>query len=280
MKFWKYEATGNDFILIDGRGSFPPLNPEIIRSLCDRNRGIGADGIIVMTNSKAADLGMKIYNADGSKAEMCGNGIRAFYLFAIDENILTRDEIRVETLAGIRKVSKDTREGNIPWFKVDMGTPYTKRKEIPMKGNPSESAIGVEININGKTFKVTCLSMGNPHCVLFVEDVSLFDVNGTGPILENHPLFPNRTNVEFAQVIDTGHLRIRVWERGVGETLSCGTGACACLVAAHLNGLSERLATVELLGGKVEVDWRDPSVFLSGSARKAFSGEVFLQGET
>jgi len=278
MKFSKYEATGNDFIMIDARRKVPPISPRIAREICARHTGIGADGIVLMEKSESADIGMRIINSDGSEAEMCGNGIRALFLFARDLGAIKKSNAKIETAAGIKYVSTYKRDDESEWIKVDMGKPHLLEKDIPMEGSPLSEVREVQISLGDANVYATCLSMGNPHCVIFVEDLEKYDVLNRGPLLENHPLFPNRTNVEFVEVISPMALKLRVWERGVGETQSCGTGACAALVAANLKGLSGRHATVKVKGGSLEVEWaEDGTVFLAGPARFVFKGEFSME---
>lgn len=273
MRFFKYEATGNDFIMIDAwsRGAESDPDPGTVRRMCDRHRGVGADGVITLSPSGVADVRMRIINADGTDAEMCGNGVRALFLFALDLGVATGDRLTVETPAGIRSVARSRgRDGDA--FTVGMGRPSWLRKEIPMKGEGD--AIGVRLDLDGGTVRATCVSMGNPHCVVFVDDVDSYTVEESGRALERHPSFPERTNVEFVQVAGGGRVKARVWERGVGETMACGTGSCAILVAANLNGLAGRAATVVLPGGELFVEWREEEVLLTGPARRVFDGET------
>lgn len=277
MRFSKYEATGNDFIMLDGLNGEPSLDPGKVRWLCDRHSGVGADGVIVLLPGRAADMRMRIFNADGSEAEMCGNGLRALALFALDEGMLGGDDGRsltVETAVGPRTVTPAGKRAGAAAFTVDMGVPAYERSAIPMEGPPDEKAVGVDIEVDDTlVMPATCVSMGNPHCVFFVDDMDAYPVQTIGPAVEVNPLFPNRTNVEFARVIDASHLEVRVWERGVGETLACGTGACAAVVAATLDGLVAGKVTVSLPGGDLEIVW-DGGVRMTGPARRVFIGET------
>ena len=274
MEFAKYEATGNDFIMIDGLSDERQLPADLIRKLCDRRRGIGADGIIVMSRSSISDLRMHVFNADGGEAEMCGNGIRALFLFAMDRGVLSGREIKVETGAGEKTIEFSGICGDETVFAVDMGRPAYRHADIPIEGPPEAEAIGVEIPLDGQTLKATCVSMGNPHCVVFVENAAAYPVGKIGPQVENHALFPLRTNVEFVEVRDRERLVVRVWERGVGETLACGTGACASLVASKLNQECGDRATVIVPGGPLEVRWEEGPVFLTGPARHVYDGMI------
>ena len=279
MEFSKYEATGNDFIMIDGLSEERRLSADLIRNLCDRRRGIGADGVIVMSPSSISDLRMQVFNADGGEAEMCGNGIRALFLFAMDRGVLNGGGIEVETGAGARPVEFGGICGDETVFTVDMGEPAYLRADIPMDGPPDEEAIGIEIPLDGQALEATCVSMGNPHCVVFVENAAAHPVAEIGAKVENHALFPQRTNVEFVEVRDTERLVVRVWERGVGETLACGTGACASLVASRLNQKCGDRATVIVPGGPLEVRWEDGPVFLTGPARHVYDGMIEVAEE-
>lgn len=275
MEFFKYEATANDFIMLDAIAGDVGLEPAEVPALCDRRRGIGADGVILMLPSEKADLRMVVLNADGSEAGMCGNGVRALFRFALDRGTVSGDDITVETGAGVKTVSRSFGPVGEEDFTVGMGAPGVLRSEVPMHGEPRELAVGVPIELpGGEAIEATCVSMGNPHCVVFVDDVRGYPVASVGPGLERHALFPERTNVEFVQVESAGRLRVRVWERGVAETMACGTGACASLVAASLEGRADRRAMVSLPGGDLLVEWRPEGVFLTGPARHVFDGRT------
>lgn len=278
MEFSKYEATGNDFVMIDGLSRARELSGDLIRKLCDRRRGIGADGVIVMLPSEVSDLRMRIFNADGNEAEMCGNGIRSLFLFALDRGVMDGREIRVETRAGEKSVEFGGVCGDEAVFTVDMGRPAYRYGDIPMDGPPDAEAIGVEIPLDDQVIEATCVSMGNPHCVVFVENAAEYPVVRIGPQVESHVLFPERTNVEFVEVRDREPLIVRVWERGVGETPACGTGACASLVASKLNKKCGDRATVIVPGGPMEVRWEEGPVFLTGPARHVYDGAIEVDG--
>lgn len=273
MEFSKYEASANDFIMLDRTSGDNDVCSVRVGGLCDRHRGVGADGVILLLPSSRADMRMRIYNADGSEAQMCGNGVRALYLFALDRGIVTADEISVETEAGVKTVSRvrDADGGDL--FTVSMGTPSWSREDIPMEGTGEAVDVSIEAGA-GEPLRGTCVSMGNPHCVIFVDDVASYPVGQVGPIIENLALFPERTNVEFVRVIDSEELEVRVWERGVGETMACGTGACASLVAANLNDLTGKLAKVSLPGGALTVEWKEDGVRLTGPARHVYDGKT------
>lgn len=273
MEFGKYEATGNDFIIIDGMRGAPELSGSEVRALCHRQTGVGADGIIIMAPSIEGDVMMRVLNADGTEAQMCGNGIRALFEFATDRGVACGDTLKVETMAGLRVVrARAGDSGRL--FTVEMGEASHRFGDIPMHGPPQQEAIGVPIAVGNEVLEATCVSMGNPHCVIFTEDVESFPVASVGTLVENHEIFPERTNVEFVKVIDPRRLAARVWERGVGETMACGTGACASVVAAILNGLIEGGAVVELPGGELEIEVEKDGVRLTGPARHVFDGTV------
>lgn len=274
MDFSKYEATANDFIMLDRMSGGPLTTPADAVRLCDRRTGIGADGVIEVLPSDSCDLRMRIVNADGSEAEMCGNGLRALHLFALDTGILDKEEATIETLAGVRGTRHVGTVDGQAAFTVDMGKPRTQRSEIPMTGPASEQAVGVEVPLAVGAVTATCVSMGNPHCVLFVDDLVMCSLESVGPGVERNPMFPERTNVEFVRVVSDSELEVRVWERGVGETKACGTGACATLVAANLNGLCGKQASVVLPGGRLELEWTEEGVLMTGPARHVFDGKT------
>jgi len=277
LRFWKMHGLGNDYIVIDNtNGVFDGIDPgRIAEMLCRRRFSIGADGMLLVCRSSVADVKMRIFNADGSEAEMCGNGIRCLAKYCFENRIVSKAEMKIETLAGIKTVWLRTENGTVKSVTVDMGSPILERRMIPMIG--SGRCIDEELDLNGEIFRVTCLSVGNPHCVIFVDDVDGFPVGGYGPRIENHPVFPRRTNVEFVEVLSEDELKVRVWERGVGETLACGTGACASVVAARLTGRAGGKCNVHLRGGDLRVEFEGNRILMSGSAEKAFEGVVDLQ---
>ncbi|AFY40820.1 diaminopimelate epimerase [Nostoc sp. PCC 7107] len=275
IEFTKYHGLGNDFILIDNRASASPLlTPEKAIEWCDRHFGIGADGVIfALPGKNGTDYTMRIFNSDGSEPEMCGNGIRCLAAFLADlEGISrTQDKYRIHTLAGTI-TPQLTPDGQI---KVDMGLPRLLAGEIPTTlGAPDAKVINQPLEVAGQTWEVTCVSMGNPHCITFVKDVATIPLETIGPKFEHHPVFPQRTNTEFIQVVSRDYLKMRVWERGAGITLACGTGACASLVAGVLTGKCDRLATVELPGGCLEIEWSeiDERIYMTGPAERVFKG--------
>ena len=281
IDFVKMHGLGNDFILIDclskplGDSSFLSY---LAKKLCNRNFGIGADGLMLILPSSKADLRMRIFNYDGSEAQMCGNGIRCFAKYAYENKLVSKNKFTVETLAGIIIPELTITNNKILGVKVNMGTPKLRRREIPMNGKDTLTVVNETLKINPEqTFKITCVSMGNPHCITFVNDVQSISVDEIGPKIENQPLFPEKTNVEFIQVLNKQEINFRVWERGVGETLACGTGACAALVAAVLNKKTDREATIHLPGGALNIQWADDRhVYMTGPAELVFRGEMII----
>jgi len=285
-KFIKMHGIGNDFIIMDFYSEKIPGKldlTQLAKKLCHRNFGIGADGLILILPSDRYDLRMRIFNFDGSEPQMCGNGIRCFARYAYENDLIQKKSFSVETLAG--KIvpelifSNDDKE-IIEGVKVDMGKPHLTRKDIPMSGDPDESVINEDLTLDSnKKFNITRVSMGNPHCVIFVDNVDIFPVTEIGPIIEKHHLFPEKTNVEFVQVINEHQINFRVWERGVGETMACGTGACAAVVAGVLNNLIERDTIVHLKGGDLRIQWNDDNehVYMTGPAETVFYGFVDIE---
>ena len=279
IDFIKMHGLGNDFILIDclskslGDSSFLSY---LAKKLCNRNFGIGADGLMLILASSKADLQMRIFNSDGTEAQMCGNGIRCFAKYAYENKLISKNKFTVETLAGIITPELIFKDKEISGIKVDMGIPKLERREIPMEGEDTPTVVDETLTIDSKyVFKITCVSMGNPHCITFVNDVQSISVDEIGRKIENHPLFPEKTNVEFIQVLNKQEINFRVWERGVGETLACGTGACAALVAAVLNKKTDREAIIHLPGGDLDIQWADDGhVYMTGPAELVFRGEM------
>lgn len=277
MKFTKWQGCGNDFVFVNGFEQ--PLEPVLAqcKAICDRHYGIGADGIIFVLPSQEADVRMRIFNTDGSEAEMCGNGIRCFAKWARELGVVKKDTFSCETGAGIL-YPEILSNGHV---RVDMNVPHLVPADVPVTclGDTPVIARPMEVPALGRTFEVTCVSMGNPHCVIFVPDMAKVDLPTWGPVLEKDVHFPNKTNTEFVQKLDDQTLRMRVWERGAAITLACGTGSCATLVAAVLNGLIKREADIILDGGKLHVEWdgkETDHVFMSGPAEKVFEGEYPL----
>ena len=264
--FEKWQGCGNDFVIFDSRNDNKIDSTEKISRICDRHFGIGADGVIYVLNSEVAEVRMRIFNADGSEAEMCGNGIRCFAKYLLGGGDKTF--LNVETGAGILRV--ELAENLV---RVDMGQPIFEAEKIPVTGYGNNRVVNENFEVDGKNFKITCVSMGNPHCVIFVEDMRIINIDEIGPKIERNKIFPKHTNVEFVQVVGKNKLRMRVWERGSGITLACGTGACATAVAANLNGLTERQSEVILDGGILKIDWLENNhVMMTGAAEKVFDG--------
>ncbi|ABN54295.1 MAG TPA: diaminopimelate epimerase [Hungateiclostridium thermocellum] len=277
MRFTKMHGLGNDYIYVNCFEETVENPSEVAKKVSDRHFGIGSDGLVLIMPSERADFKMRMFNSDGSEAEMCGNAIRCVGKYVFDRGMTNKNVIRVETLAGIKVLELTVQDGKAKLVKVDMGEPILKPENIPV--NSDKEIFRTEpVEIDGKEFKVTCVSMGNPHAVSYVKNVDIFPLEKIGPKMEHHPLFPKRINAEFVEVIDRTTLKMRVWERGAGETLACGTGACAVLVASVLNGVSERKATVKLLGGDLIIEWNENNnhVYMTGPAVKVFEGEVDL----
>jgi len=270
--FSKLHGTGNDFVYVDARRGFPGDPAALAPALCDRHRGVGADGLILLLDSERADCRMKIYNADGSVAEMCGNGIRGFAKFVLDRGLLTRVPLRVETDAGIKVVEPEREHGRVARVAVDMGAPVWDGRRIPVDADGE--VIERPLEVAGQEYRVTCVSMGNPHCVVFVDDVASLPLAALGPRFEHHPFFPRRVNTEFIRVAGPGALEMRVWERGAGETLACGTGACAAAAAAFVWGRVGPDVTVKQPGGNATVRLKGDTIILSGPADHIATVEV------
>jgi diaminopimelate epimerase len=272
MKFTKMHGCGNDYVYVNGFEESVPDPGALARAISDRHRGVGSDGLILILPSDNADVRMRMFNADGSEAEMCGNGIRCVAKYAYEHGLAARAAaMRVETGAGTKTLALTLDGDRVERVSVDMGRPLLERGEIPMHGPPGR-VVDEPIAVGDTTLRITCVSMGNPHCVVFVDDADAFPVAEVGPALENHPAFPARTNVEFVQVLGRDAVRQRTWERGAGETLACGTGACAAAVAGALNGRTEKRITDHLRGGDLEIEWHD-HVQMTGPAVEVFSGD-------
>lgn len=282
VNFMKMHGIGNDFIIMDFYSTVLPEEKnwgEVAKKLCTPHFGVGADGLILILPSEKYDLRMRIFNSDGSEAQMCGNGIRCFARYVYEKDIIREKKFTVETLAGEiipELIFDEQKTGIVKGVKVDMGRPHLMKKDIPMIGNPDRQVINETLSLeNGQYFKVTCVSMGNPHCIIFTEDVDNFPVTEVGPIIERHHLFPERTNVEFVQTLSGQEIKLRVWERGVGETMACGTGASAAVVAGVLNKRLKNKATVYLKGGTLDIEWAENEhVYMTGAAESVFSGVV------
>jgi len=276
MRFWKMHGLGNDYIVIDNRDQkiSDKHAAELAKRLCERRFSVGADGLLLVYSSTIADVKMRIFNADGSEAEMCGNGIRCFSKYCYENGIVKKVEFSVETLSGIKHVWLTVKDDEVSAVKVDMGAPNWERASLPMVGEGT--CINENLEVDGEPYKVTCLSMGNPHCITFVDNVEEFPVDYVGPIIENHKAFPKRTNVGFIQVLNKNELKVRVWERGCGETLACGTGTCAAVAAANKLGKVGNKVTVHVLGGELQVEV-GKTLFLSGAAEKVYEGTLFKE---
>jgi diaminopimelate epimerase len=278
IKFTKYHGLGNDFILIDNRHSSEPcLTPERAVEMCDRHFGIGADGVIfALPGQDGTDYSMRIFNSDGSEPEMCGNGIRCLGQFLADletaDQGTAHEQYRIHTLSGVMTPKLEAK-GQVT---VDMGMPHLLASEIPTTiVAADQKAIDQPLEVADQIWQVTCVSMGNPHCITFVDDVSAIPLEQIGPKFEHHPVFPQRINTEFIEVVRSDYLKMRVWERGAGITLACGTGACASLVAGVLNGRCDRRATIELPGGCLDIEWAtNDRIYMTGPAKRVFVGKL------
>ena len=278
MKFTKMQGIGNDYVYIDCFEEKVKDPAALAIRMSKPHFGIGSDGLVLIEASEHADFGMRIFNADGSEAEMCGNAARCVGRYVRERGLTDKDEITLSTKAGIRRLWPEVSNGTVRRVKVDMGSPELNPRLIGV-ALPGDLVLRHRVQILGQTLFITAVSLGNPHCVIFVRDPELMDLQTIGPMLENHSLFPNRTNVEFVRVVRRDCLQMRVWERGSGETLGCGTGACAALVASVLCGLSDRTAQVRLPGGNLELMWNpeDNCVYQSGPAEFVFDGVWFDQ---
>ena len=279
MKFTKMHGCGNDYIYIDGFRETLENEAEAAVKLSDRHFGIGADGLIIIKPSEIADFEMVMYNADGSRAEMCGNAIRCVARYVYDRHYVNTAEFTIESMGKVKYISLILGKNGVELVKVDMGAPVLKARDVPVESS-RQSVINEKITVDGTDFYMTCVSMGNPHAVMFIDKSPReFELEKFGPLFENNKLFPRRINAEFAKMIDRKNIEMRVWERGTGETLACGTGTCATVVAAILNGYAAHDVTVHLLGGKLKAGWsgnEQDSVFMTGPAEYVFSGEIDL----
>lgn len=279
MKFTKMHGAGNDYVYINGftEKMSQEDKPEWVRKISDRHFGIGSDGAIFINPSEEADFEMEMYNADGSRSEMCGNGIRCVGKYVYDKGLTDKDRISVISGGKVKYLDLTIENGKAVQIKVNMGEPILESKLVPVVSE-NDQVIHEDIFIPEKeeTYQMTCVSMGNPHAVVFMDDVKNLEIEKIGPYFENHSRFPNRTNTEFVKVLDRNHVEMRVWERGSGETLACGTGCCATAVACILNGLTENEVTVHVLGGKIKIFWDRESnlVYMTGPAEIVFEGEI------
>ena len=277
MKFTKMHGIGNDYVYVNCFKETVEHPSEAAIKVSDRHFGIGSDGLILIKPSEVADGKMEMYNADGSQGAMCGNGIRCVAKYMYDYGITDKTSISVETKSGIKYLDLTIKDGKVDTVKVNMGTPILKAVDIPVHSE-KEQVIDEPVMVDGKEWKITCVSMGNPHAITYIDDVKNLEIEKIGPKFENHEIFPDRVNTEFVHVIDRNTVEMRVWERGSGETLACGTGACAVAVSSILNGLTEEEVTVKLLGGDLKIFWdrTENKVYMTGSATTVFDGEISL----
>ncbi|MBU3840391.1 MAG: diaminopimelate epimerase [Candidatus Ruminococcus intestinipullorum] len=274
MKFTKMQGLGNDYVYVNGLKEEIKNPSQLAVQVSDRHFGIGSDGLIIIRPSKVADFEMEMYNADGSRGEMCGNGIRCVAKYVYDYGLTDKTSISVETLGGIKYLDLTVQDGKVTLVKVDMGSPVFEPAKVPVVAD-GDKAIDEPIVVDGQTYHMTCVSMGNPHAVVFMDEIEHLNLEEIGPKFEQHERFPNRVNTEFVKVLDRHTAEMRVWERGSGETLACGTGACAVAIACILGGYTEERVTVKLLGGDLEIYWDKESdkVYMTGPAEVVFDGE-------
>lgn len=276
IKFTKMHGLGNDYVYIDAINQKIENESSLAKFVSNRHFGIGSDGLILICKSEIADFKMRMFNSDGSEAEMCGNGIRCVGKFVYDKDLTNKTTVKIETLAGIKTLILNTKDDKVETARVDMGEPILEAEKIPVIST-EEPVKNLELEAENKKFKFTCVSMGNPHAITIVENTKEFDVEKYGKVLEVDKAFPKKANIEFAQIIDRQNINMRVWERGAGETLACGTGACATAVACNLNGLTDRKVNIELLGGTLNIEWNetDNHVYMTGPAVTVFDGELY-----
>lgn len=280
MKFTKMHGCGNDYVYVNCFEEKIEDEPKTAIFVSDRHFGIGGDGMILIKPSNIADFEMCMYNADGSRGAMCGNGVRCVAKYVYDNKLTDKKLISIESMGAIKNIKVETENDKVVSAKVDMGAPILNAKEVPVKSE-NEKVIGEEITVLDRKFNMTCVSMGNPHAVMFIDESTKdFSLEKYGPFFENNEIFPDRTNAEFAKVLDRKNIEMRVWERGSAETLACGTGSCATVVAAILNGYVDNDVTVHLLGGDLDISWsgnEKDSVFMTGPATTVFSGEIDIK---
>lgn len=279
MKFTKMHGCGNDYVYINGaaEGVSQEEKPDWVRRVSDRHFGVGSDGAIFINPSEEADFEMEMYNADGSRSEMCGNGIRCVGKYVYDKGLTDKTRVSVVSGGQIKYLDLTLENGKVSLVRVNMGAPILKAREVPVISEEEEVISGpILIPETGETYKMTCVSMGNPHAVVFLDEVKELEIEKIGPCFEHHCRFPNRTNTEFVKVLDRSNVEMRVWERGTGETLACGTGCCATAVACILNGLTEDEVTVHVLGGEIKIFWdrKENLVYMTGPAQTVFEGEI------
>lgn len=277
MMFFKMQGLGNDYVYIDCINGKEPIDiKNLTHRLSNRHFGVGSDGLILLCKSKVADLKMRMFNSDGSEAQMCGNGIRCVAKLAYELGLICEEITTIETLSGIKTLKLNIVKGKVKTVEVDMGAPILEATKIPVSSSVKieDKKVKAEVKVKNKKIELTCVSMGNPHAVTFVNDIKNFKVAEYGPILENADIFPEKANIEFVEVVDKNNIKMRVWERGSGETLACGTGACSSVVASRLNGYTDRKVNVQLLGGNLEIEWKPNNhVHMTGPAVTVFKGE-------
>lgn len=277
MMFFKMQGLGNDYVYIDCINGKEPIDiKNLTNRLSNRHFGVGSDGLILLCKSKVADLKMRMFNSDGSEAQMCGNGIRCVAKLAYELGLICEEITTIETLSGIKTLKLNIVNGKVKTVEVDMGAPILEATKIPVSSSAKieDKKVKAEVKVKNKKIELTCVSMGNPHAVTFVNNIKNFKVAEYGPILENADIFPEKANIEFVEVVDKNNIKMRVWERGSGETLACGTGACSSVVASRLNGYTDRKVNVQLLGGNIEIEWKPNNhVYMTGPAVTVFKGE-------
>ena len=275
IKFTKMQGLGNDYVYIDAINQKIENESSLAQIISNRHFGIGSDGLILICSSEFADFKMRMFNSDGSEAEMCGNGIRCVGKFVYDKGLTNKTTLKIETLAGVKELKLNLKEGKVDTVRVDMGEPILEAEKIPVVSS-EKMAKNLKLEIEEREFNFTCVSMGNPHAITFVENVENFEVEKYGSKIEVNKRFPKKTNVEFIKIVNKEYIKMRVWERGAGETLACGTGACASVVAGIINNLIERKVTVELLGGILEIEWNkeDNHIYMTGPAVTVYEGEL------
>ena len=277
MMFFKMQGLGNDYVYIDCINGKEPIDiKNLTNRLSNRHFGVGSDGLILLCKSKVADLKMRMFNSDGSEAQMCGNGIRCVAKLAYELGLICEEITTIETLSGIKTLKLNIVKRKVKTVEVDMGAPILEATKIPVSSSAKieDKKVKAEVKVKNKKIELTCVSMGNPHAVTFVNNIKNFKVAEYGPILENADIFPEKANIEFVEVVDKNNIKMRVWERGSGETLACGTGACSSVVASRLNGYTDRKVNVQLLGGNLEIEWKPNNhVHMTGPAVTVFKGE-------
>ena len=275
MEFTKMQGCGNDYVYVNGFENKIDNPNKLSEIVSDRHFGIGSDGLIVINPSEKADFKMSMYNADGSEGKMCGNGIRCVAKYVYDNKMTDKTTITVETLSGIKTLELNVKNDKVETVKVNMGTPILLPKDVPVVSD-KDKVVDAPIVIDDKEYRITCVSMGNPHAITFIENTDDLEIETIGPKFENNPIFPDRVNTEFIQVLDRNTVKMRVWERGSGETFACGTGACATVVACVLNGLTDDKVTVKLLGGDLFIEYNreENTVYMTGPAKVSFTGKI------